>query len=767
MKRYGDEPHSSKANLKMKILHVIHGYPPHYMAGSEVYTWNLCRQLAREHDVFVFTRVENPYSAPYQVANAFEDGVQVWRVNKPSRDYTFADKYLDARMDDAFRAILNQIRPEVVHFGHLSHLSSQLPSIAKQEFGIPVVFTIHDFWLHCFRGQLVRPDLSVCSGPSSEGCLTCAQFFFKDWVDLPHIESHRNHMRDVMDHVDVFLSPSRTLEQFFLGQGVPLRKLRYSRYGFDFSRVTATKTAKDSETLRIGFIGRIIPVKGVDLLLRAFVETIGPASLQIWGSAEPHLHWLREICRQDPRVTFKGGYHNGEIQQVLDGMDVIVAPSIWLENSPLVIQESFLANLPVITSDAGGMSELVQDGVNGFLFPMGDEESLCQLLQKLIDNPNLLSDLEPSRDTVRAIQDDAVACASLYKELLPSQRRPVLPVRPAPWRVTFVTNPGVCNLRCPMCDTHSPYAPKELARSPQLDFGLVERTIKELAMRGLREVIPSTMGEPLLYSHFMQMIELVQGSSIRLNLTTNGTFPGRGVDSWAAALLPVLSDIKFSLNSVDPLTNTRIMGGIDSEKQLHNIQRYLELKTRHEANGGRKTTVTVQATFMESNFEELPQLLRWAIENGIDRFKGHHIWVTWPQLDQESLRRSTESAVKWNRMAATLHKIADDERCPDGHRIRLDNIESLHTESAATGPDSSLCPFLGREAWVEADGSFQVCCCPSTERREFGDFGNLNERSLMEIWRSPKYREFVASWGNHPICQTCNMRRVVPGGKND
>ncbi|MCK5691024.1 glycosyltransferase, partial [Myxococcota bacterium] len=151
----------------MNILHVIHGYPPHYMAGSEVYTWNLCRRLAEQHRVSVFSRIENPYAAAYEVSNSIDDGVRVRRINKPQRDYTFRDKYLDPKIDEVFRAMLRETRPDVVHFGHLSHLSSQLPIIARQEFGIPVVFTLHDFWLRCFRGQLIKPDKSICEGPSA------------------------------------------------------------------------------------------------------------------------------------------------------------------------------------------------------------------------------------------------------------------------------------------------------------------------------------------------------------------------------------------------------------------------------------------------------------------------------------------------------------------------------------------------------------------------------------------------------------------------
>ncbi len=164
---------------------------------------------------------------------------------------------------------------------------------------------------------------------------------------------------------------------------------------------------------------------------------------------------------------------------------------------------------------------------------------------------------------------------------------------------------------------------------------------------------------------------------------------------------------------------------------------------------------------MERNLDELPRLLRWAIENGIDRFKGHHLWVTWPQLAEQSLRRSQESIVRWNQMVTALREIAAAEPRPDGLRIRLENVEPL---SISADPDigtMTRCPFLGREAWIEADGSFQVCCCPSSQRQDFGEFGNLHETSFMEIWRSPSYRSFISSWGEHSNCLECNMRRPM------
>jgi glycosyltransferase involved in cell wall biosynthesis/MoaA/NifB/PqqE/SkfB family radical SAM enzyme len=740
----------------MNILQVIHGYPPHYMAGSEVYTRNLCRELARKHQVSVFTRVENPYAVRYEESVAAEDGIRIWRLNKPQRDYTLKDKYLDPRVDDAFRRVLDATRPDVVHFGHLSHLSTQLPIIARRERSLRTVFTVHDFWLHCFLGQLVRPDLSRCDGPSDRGCALCAQALFKDWARAEDVVEYRRHMREVCDHVDLFIAPSRTVEAFFLAQGIERSKIRYARYGFDTSLVPKLSRAVPAR-LRFGFMGRVIPVKGIQLLLRAFARTRGDASLEVWGAAEG-LRWLEELSAGDPRVHFHGPYANDQLGEVLQTFDVLITPSLWLENSPLVIQEAMLAGIPVITSDAGGMAELVEEGVSGWRFPLGDEEALRATIQRVVDHPALLANLTPGRTHIRTIAEDAASCEAVYSELARAHSRPAwLTELPAPWRVTFVTNPGLCNLRCLPCDTHSPYATSRHSL-PVLDFSLVEQTVHALAPRGLREIIPSTMGEPLLYPNFDRLLELADRTRVRVNLTTNGTFPLGGVDRWASLLLPVVSDVKFSVNAMDPNHAARIMTGLNSEAQLAGIERYLSLRDDF-GRAGRRSSVTLQVTLMEANLEELPRILRWAIRRGVDRLKAHHLWVTWSQLAGESLRRSPESRARWNSVVAELEAIASNELRADGTPIQLDNIRLLSDAACATDDMPTRCPFLGQEAWIEADGTFQVCCCPSQKRAAFGYFGSVRERPFMELWTSRAYREFVAQWGDHPNCAECNMRR--------
>ena len=99
-------------------------------------------------------------------------------------------------------------------------------------------------------------------------------------------------------------------------------------------------------------------------------------------------------------------------------MDVLIVPSVWYENSPLVIQEAFLAGVPVITSDIGGMKELVEDGNDGFLFNVGNSDSLRKVLQGIISNPTVLNELEIRPSKVRSIEDDARSVMKLYEKVM-------------------------------------------------------------------------------------------------------------------------------------------------------------------------------------------------------------------------------------------------------------------------------------------------------------------------------------------------------------
>jgi hypothetical protein len=142
-------------------------------------------------------------------------------------------------------------------------------------------------------------------------------------------------------------------------------------------------------------------------------------------------------------------------------------PSVWVENSPLVIHEAQQARVPVITADAGGMAEYVHHEVNGLLFAHRDPAALAEQMQRS-STTRRWPPASARADTSRCRSGDIPDITPTSPPSRPLQQRPRrrdsarVPARPGPWRITFDTNPDTCNLRCIMCEEHSPHSPLQI-----------------------------------------------------------------------------------------------------------------------------------------------------------------------------------------------------------------------------------------------------------------------------------------------------------------
>lgn len=331
------------------------------------------------------------------------------------------------------------------------------------------------------------------------------------------------------------------------------------------------------------------------------------------------------------------------------------------------------------------------------------------------------------------------------------------------WRITLDTNPDFCNLNCTMCEDHSPYAEGRASRKkrgvlrPNMDKALLEKVIREAHSMGVKEIIPSTMGEPLIYPHFETFLDLCHELDLKLNLTTNGTFPSpekhQNVEYWAKRIVPIGSDVKISWNGATSSIHNAIMLKSSLDQHMQNAKRFI--KVRDELSTGYDCSLTMQLTFMKDNLEEVPAMVHLAIDLGFDRIKGHQLWSHFPEIEEQNLRNNIESAERWNEVVDICESIA----VSDGKtKIALANFHKLDISENKISLDGE-CPFLGKEMWIDPSGRFNVCCAPDQERKQLGYFGNLNEDSLVDIVNSEGYRYLQSSYLSNELCQNCNMRR--------
>jgi GT2 family glycosyltransferase/glycosyltransferase involved in cell wall biosynthesis len=447
----------------MRILFVVHGFAPEATGGTEIYASSLAQALWRRgHDITVLARENRPDEPEYRVHRSRDGQVAVVRVNHTFRDaISFEHTYRNARIDAITGALLDEIRPHVAHIHHLTCLSTGIASECAAR-DIPYVLALNDYWLLCHRGQLLDLDLARCAGPEPERCATCAGLSasgqpavhlaarglraIERYLPKALAEAERRlvsrlstrvvpasasaetarrleYTRSVCEGAARILAPSRTMLDQFVRFGVPQSRLVLQQQGIDV-RHGGSAPRERSDQLRLGFVGSLMASKAPHILLEAVAGL--PAervSLTIAGDVAPYhgdnrYEGVVRPLLKGHGVTWLGRVAHEEIPSVLAALDVLVVPSVWIENAPFVIKEAFAAGVPVVASNLGGMAELVEDGRNGLLFTPGDVADLRRAITRLLDEPELLATLRAGLPRVRTIDEDAAWTQSVYEEAL-------------------------------------------------------------------------------------------------------------------------------------------------------------------------------------------------------------------------------------------------------------------------------------------------------------------------------------------------------------
>lgn len=460
----------------MHVLQVVHALPAATYGGTELYTTWLSEALADAgHEVDVAT----PRGAETDVDDAtvheLPDPTD-W-IDRSGMDSGLECGVVHESVDAAFEDLLEEVAPDVVHFQHLKYTSATLPTHCRER-EIPTLLTLHDFWTMCHRGQLHQPDGRPCEGPESVAkCTACygealrraedGHLVHEDEVradgegrsperaenfgqargdaaeategsgpepeaavaggDPPpdqraDVATRTDRLTAAREVTDLLISPSSFLRDRFVEYGTPADSILKCRNGIRTGNYRDTGF-DPTDDLVVAFAGRISPEKGVHVLLEAFDGVEGDAELVVFGSfdadEESYHARLREAAGD--RVTFHGFYERNATPAA--EADVLVVPSLWYENSPLVIQEAFASRTPVVVGDFGGMAEMVRDGTDGLTFPVGDAAALAERLQRLADDPELVRELRRGIEPPKDLDEHADEIGSLYETVRKSVAR--------------------------------------------------------------------------------------------------------------------------------------------------------------------------------------------------------------------------------------------------------------------------------------------------------------------------------------------------------
>ena len=374
---------------RRRVLICSNLFPPHTSGGAEIVAHTealLLKELGVDVEVFC-GRVDKSADRAYRPAAANgslkQTSVTLSQADMSGECWNFRNDTVRQRL----ASVLDRFAPDVVHFHNLVGLSVTVVDECAAR-GIPTVMTLHDYWGICFKNTMVKNDGALCMSGGFD-CLSCKVTLVGESSAPSPVRN--SHVLLSLGKVDRFVSPSRYLAERYAANGIPRDRILVMPNGIDLERFKAAR--RDHDVFTLGFLGYLGTHKGLDVLLRALslIGDSGEVRLLVAGDGDERSN-LEALCQQlrlDQVVTFYGQVDHQRIAAIYEQMDVLVVPSVWPENSPVTITEAMASGIPVIASDIGGISELVEHGVTGLLAPPRDPRALADLIERLLKDPDL------------------------------------------------------------------------------------------------------------------------------------------------------------------------------------------------------------------------------------------------------------------------------------------------------------------------------------------------------------------------------------------
>jgi len=373
---------------RKKVLIISSAFYPHVFGGAEIAAYNRAKFLAeRGYDVNVLTVNERDVLPSW--GDCHPEGFKLYRIESP-RSHTLFERtdntskgqkilwhfqdYFDDRNLKLVSAVLDAVRPDHIEIDNLIGIGfNTLSEIARRN--MPVVYILHDMNLACFNTGMIRRG-KICR----QQCFPCRGVATLRQTPLSQVRRLG------------FVSPSHAnLER--AKEVIPLVKRSLSCVIRNIPEDGAMPAVKvNSDHVRLLFVGRLDPVKGIEFLLRTLdkLSHLHNFHLNVLGKG-PSEQQLKSEFGNKKWVTFRGHVPREEVASALIDSDLYCIPSLVAESYGLVTAQALQLGTPVIGSNAGGTAELVRDGITGILAPPGNENAWQEALSKILSNRKLLT----------------------------------------------------------------------------------------------------------------------------------------------------------------------------------------------------------------------------------------------------------------------------------------------------------------------------------------------------------------------------------------
>lgn len=438
-------------HTKLTILMLSGWYYPDSLGGTENYVYWLARELVKRG---LKVQIAAP-SIDEKESNYTHQGIEVYRYPvylNPSRQEMRSDTL--KKYNEIFIKWIKEHKPDLAHIHSFTRGCGINQAEIIKKMGIPLVITAHMSDFICKRGTMMFWGKLDCDGKIKiNRCAACylqkkGVPKFLCWLVLfiprfiaekfEKIDSRlgtalsmkslifkkKKNLGKLFKMADAVIVVSKWLYNTMVINGFMEDKLFLISHGLPKKQGPIKKSARENNTLTIGYLGRINYVKGVHVLIRAVkkLPRTTEIKLKICGSTyspeeKSYLERLKREKGADLRIEFLGELMHERKKYFFEMIDILAVPSLWFETGPLVVLEAFFYKTPVLGSDLGGIAELVKDKENGILVEAGNIKRWANAMQDMYLNPAVVQNAAKNIPEVKSFGEVASENLLIYEKV--------------------------------------------------------------------------------------------------------------------------------------------------------------------------------------------------------------------------------------------------------------------------------------------------------------------------------------------------------------
>jgi len=737
-----------KGKPRKRVLIVSQLFPPYFIGGAEIAAYEQSKMLKKMGwEVKIFAGKINNSIKRYALTKE-KNELDIMRINLHDIDF-YHDKYLNIdkeQIREMFRQQLYDYAPDVVHFHNIYGLSLGMVEDCKK-FKIPVVMTLHDYWGICPKNLLLDEKGSICN--INDGtCSICQNHITSEsGIDVSSFQRNSTYVQ-IYKKADIIISPSKYVAEKFIERSIPREKFKILKYGIDLSRFKNIKKSK-TKKIRISFIGQIIWHKGLDTFLQALLTLNdyekSKIEVSIIGTGDKvFTAYCRDLVKNLSFVKFLGKIDSEKMHEFYGSIDLLVVPSRWPENSPLVVQEAMACGIPVLGSDLGGMPELIKDGIDGFIFKHNDVISIAEKLKSIIKNPNKIFSMSENcilKSKENDLFDICEVLSENYMNIIQGNKKidfkkDLAVKNPVNLEIETTTH---CNIN-PPCVMCSKSDPKEIDRNSALAGSVINKV--GFLFKTAKNVSLHMCGEPLMNKNLFSIINLFPLDA-QVSFNTNGILlTQKNINN---ILDSKVHSINVSIDAATPATYKKIR----RYDKFQDIKENLIMLSQEKKK--RKTSlpfVLINMTLMKENFMEVCDFVRLAKDvnahgvffNLLNKINKNYTVKTdsfyfdyYQQMIDVSLKSFIDNIGYAKELSDKLGIVFVVQNL-DILKI-LNDGKIKEQQSYVKSVKKHFCSKPWDSIMLDTKGNVRICCHMQEEKSVLG---NLKYKSFNEIWNSNK-----------------------------